>query len=401
MRIFPDYIEAFEKYTEDVESSPLFLKWSIISAIGAALERKVWVNWMGSFEVAPNNFIFIIGPSGFRKSTAAKEAVAILKETGRVKFMAQKTNQAAMFLDIKSAQRGRKVTVDGVSYPHASAYLFASEASDAIPKDSAHGSLKEFLTNIYDIDKWNKNPSYVKTTRMAGDEKIYNHCMNMLACSTPDWLPKVFTEDDLAGGFASRCLFVVDMERSPRFIPLTNENLDFKKKFFYDLVDDMKQISQLSGQYSFDEDFLSLYNEIRIENAKLVMKKQSDKMVGYYGRRDTHLMKLSMIIQASRGSDMVLKRSSLEKAVELLKGIEPSMNECFIVSSPIKIFFNAIKDIDGEFTMNTILKNTTSLNMKDREIYEHVRKLVAIDKMTIRPTGQVVLYSIKDQNLSF
>ena len=79
MRKNKDFINAFSEYTSNHPASPKFLKWSAISAISGALERKTWVKYNSAY-CYPNQLIFLIGPAGLGKKTSSSgEAMDILK----------------------------------------------------------------------------------------------------------------------------------------------------------------------------------------------------------------------------------------------------------------------------------------------------------------------------------
>jgi len=81
----------------------------------------------------------------------------------------------------------------------------------------------------------------------------------------------------------------------------------------------------LSGEFKWTEGFLDKWTDWRqqdLENPPF----HDSKFDGYCGRRKVHLMKLSMIMSASRGmNDLVLTQDDLELATKYLVEVEEKM----------------------------------------------------------------------------
>src|SRR5262245_62956434 len=71
------WVESFVDYTDNLESSPLFRKWSAIAMIAAALEQRVWVE-TGS-PLYPNLYTFLVGHAGIGKSRAITAAANLVR----------------------------------------------------------------------------------------------------------------------------------------------------------------------------------------------------------------------------------------------------------------------------------------------------------------------------------
>ncbi|MBE3037566.1 MAG: hypothetical protein IMZ62_01945, partial [Chloroflexi bacterium] len=64
------FLRDFVSLGEGTEVPPIFLLWSGIAGISAALERRCWID-QGSYIVYPNIYMILIAGSGrCRKSTA-------------------------------------------------------------------------------------------------------------------------------------------------------------------------------------------------------------------------------------------------------------------------------------------------------------------------------------------
>ena len=62
-----DWIEAFIDATEGIPSPPLFRRWGAISAVSATMERKAWIESLGT-RLYPNMYNIVIGGPGSGKT---------------------------------------------------------------------------------------------------------------------------------------------------------------------------------------------------------------------------------------------------------------------------------------------------------------------------------------------
>ena len=74
-----DWIDGYVEFTDNSESPENFRRWTAISTIAAALQRKCFVEW-GTITWYPNMYIVLVGPSGARKGTAMGPAYDMLEE---------------------------------------------------------------------------------------------------------------------------------------------------------------------------------------------------------------------------------------------------------------------------------------------------------------------------------
>src|SRR6185437_11776638 len=74
-RNFPNWIEAYCDYAADGFVPPQFNEWAALSAVAAALERKVWLPWGDTFNFYPNLYVLCVSMPGIGKSTALNKAV--------------------------------------------------------------------------------------------------------------------------------------------------------------------------------------------------------------------------------------------------------------------------------------------------------------------------------------
>ena len=77
-RKLSSFVSAFIQYTANTGSPTLFRKWTAISLVAAALERKVWIRTSKGI-LYPNIFAVLAGPAGIGKTVAAGEIPALME----------------------------------------------------------------------------------------------------------------------------------------------------------------------------------------------------------------------------------------------------------------------------------------------------------------------------------
>ena len=86
-RKLPNWIDAFMLYTHNTEPPTLFRKWTAISCIAAAMQRKCVVEWGTSLTFYPNLFIVLVGPSATGKGTAMNPGLDIISELPSIRSL--------------------------------------------------------------------------------------------------------------------------------------------------------------------------------------------------------------------------------------------------------------------------------------------------------------------------
>jgi len=332
-RFYEDWISAFMEYSKYVEAPEVYLRWSAVSVVSAALERKVWLRSYG-YTHYPNLYIFLVGEAGIRKSSASGRAVSLLWEVPGIGKLSNKLNEASLLRDLALVGETKKVEVGGITYPTSSGYLYASEGSDVFKAMYKDGGVIEVLTSLYDgggPDKqgWSENSPWVKSTMGGGMTALHNPVLSFLACTTPSSLPVLINRTEAEGGFGSRTLLVVFKGRVEKSYEWKEEvPADFEMRLR--LIHDLRQINLMQGAYQPDSQYKKLLPALERMHDEYMAEKRSHSLVaGFLARKITHATKLSQVIAASSSSDLTLRASHLEQAWRMLNELEPTMLEAY------------------------------------------------------------------------
>jgi hypothetical protein len=396
-RNFPSFLDAFMEYNKNLGVSQKFLLWSAISGVAACLERKVWIK-RGSY---PNMFVMLIAGPGVGKSRASGEIVSLLKEVDGIADMSTQLSGASLVKQLAEAGNKKQFTWEGVTFKNSSLFSYSSEASSTIGDARALSGVKELLTDFYDCRDWSTKHSWNKETLSGGNVPIHNHCLNLLYCSTPNWLMTSLGRSGIAGGFASRIIFVYEKQKpdAPQWIDDESdlpENKSFRKK----LVQDLTAISKLQGKFTLSDGFKVVYNNVARDASVKEKEDPEGLMAPYYNRKPFHFQKLCMVLSAQESDSLHITQEHAMAAADLLASLEPEMYEPFGVQGDNKNLpamnktWNALRE--REFWTEQAIIDRCYRHATIKDIKEFLKVFMNKKKMRAYPIKGGVAYQVTD-----
>lgn len=406
-RNFNSFIEAFLDYSHNVGVPHKFLLWSAISGIAAALERKTWLTFNGLQVIYPNMYIMLVAESGIaRKSTATRTLIEIVHEVENIKHMTQQLSAASLVEQLVEAGNEKTFEFGGVRFKNSSLYSYASEAKVTIGDQKGLSGIQELLTDFYDCGTpniWSVDKGWSKKTISGGHHTVYNPCLNMLACSTPLWLNEAIGKSGIEGGFASRVIFVNQKERenaSPGWLDDSDEGFSKSSKIKSLLVEDLNQISKLQGKFKTQEGWRETYNDLQKEINNKIDK--GGEMTSYYSRKMWHMLKLSQILAADQGNELVVGPEHLLAAKEMLERIEPDMYAPFLLKGENKNLGSLVATWEILRKKKTwkkpVMIGFTYKSATSSQLDEHLRTLSGMGKIRLSPENGEIIYRVLDQS---
>lgn len=362
------------------EAPDNYMFWGGAFAISSALRRNVFIGQktLGGWTCYPHLYTMFVGPPGMRKTTSMLFAVELL---GNI----QKLSKPPTLVT-------REHLVDSIiSAPDAATYLAIEEFSDLIQKGGKE--MYELLTSLFDAKK-----ELSVGTMMRGREGTERPCVNMLACTTPEWISSNMPAAIIGGGFASRVIWVYEDKVRIKGMywneVMASTNFDLKKAA---LISDLDHIAtNLNGEFTMTPEALK-FGEEWYQNFDSSTK--STKLQGYYMRKPTHLHKLAQIFRISYSDELVIEKSDLEASLSILELIEPRLLRAFegvgkntysLESRQVEEFIKAHKTITQAELLDHF--RTAAEPMK---LYQMIEFLCLIKKVrTEHKDGQQYLHYI-------
>lgn len=315
-RILDDWVDSYLTFVDNTEPPILFKRWTAVSVVASCLQRKCFLPW-GSLTFYPNMYIILVAPSGAaRKGTAMGPGMKFLTEPGLdVKLAAEAITREALIKELAESSNTAIDQETGKTRFHASLTIFSQELTVFLGYNNMQ--LMSDLTDWYDDrDQWTYR------TKNSGTDIIEGVWVNLFGATTPKLIQSSMPVDAIGLGLTSRMIFIYE-ERKGKIVPdpfLTPEELELRKK----LVSDLERIALLSGPFRVTGDFVSYWTEWYIaqeDNPPF----NDDRFSGYFERRPTHAMKLSIILNASRTSSMIINGDDLRAAIGLIEETEIKM----------------------------------------------------------------------------
>lgn len=314
-RLLCNWIDAYMDYTYNSEPPNSYKKWSAISTVAACLQRKCSLQWGGT--LYPNLYIVLVGPSGTRKTTAMKPAQSLLRKVG-VKMSPEAVTREQLIRRLRKAGES-EVSETGNIVMHASLTIFSKELTVFIGYNNP--TLISDLCDWYDCDdKW----SY--ETKNMGTDDITNVWVNLIGGTTPRLLQATLTQVATGGGLTSRIIFVYEQYKGKIVVTpfMTEKEVGLEEN----LIHDLEAIRMMHGEFKPDESFISRWSDwysIQGNNPPF----HDPYLDDYLTRRGTHVLKLSMVFNASRTIDMVLTSEDFDRALKELMVVEKKMPMTF------------------------------------------------------------------------
>jgi len=326
VRNYSNWIETYLEYSRHSEAPKNFHRWTAISVIAGALRRHVWLD-MKYFQWTPNMYIIFVAPPGIvSKSTTVNIGMNLLRQVEGIKFGPDAVTWQALVAELQEAKEMFQLT-DGDGEYHIMSALtcVCSEFGNFLnPHDR---EMVDALVSLWDgqIGIW------TKLTKTQGNNLIENPWLNVLACTTPDWIAGNFPDALIGGGFTSRCVFIY-AEKKRHFTAYTDTEIPHD---FYEmqlkLIQDLGHISTtLTGEYKLS-DAARAYGEVwydkhyRNPPEDLV----GERFGGYIARKQTHIHKLAMVLAAAEHDKLIIEEHHLFNASNYVADLEEDMPKVF------------------------------------------------------------------------
>lgn len=330
MRHFPDFIDAYLDYTKYHEASAKIHKWVAISIVASALERKVWMN-RGFYLLFPNLYTIIVGQSGLvKKSTSTAIGINLLRELKGLSLLSERMTATSFLRQMSESHKqfeyqGKKVSQSSVT-------AYASELR--VFMEEVFGSMSELLTTFFDCQPNDPSKPWKYRNIKDGETLVFGPCLNILGASTPAWLTRCISPEDMEGGFASRCIFVAELGAPETPVAWPEMTIDLNDKRIK-LTEDLKRIYNIVGVVHVEQQAKDFFEKWYINHTKEVIPKNADsRFAGYLGRKGDQILKLAMIKSVAQGDDLIVKEPHIKWALEALEELEPSMKYVFDTYDP-------------------------------------------------------------------
>ena len=326
------FLKTYLQYVEQTEAPRIMHVWAALTTASACLGRHCYLDF-GIGNVYPNLYTLLVGPPAAKKNTAISLATGPAAQTTKINFAPDDTAGQRQGLiaaiagsEGKVAQRalGELSPEEQIDFLASLDVTFESPDSNTIFIEAREwGSfigqnnldLVRFLIKLYDGDDY-------KYSLRKEDITIKSMLGTMLGGTTPTDISVLLPPEVVGQGFMSRIILVFAAKKYGRFRPprLNNQAKTVVGEIYNHLW------YNCHGSIAESQGATALFDELYDYNVKIA----DTRFVYYNERRNTHLMKLSMILATCRKS-MVIEAEDVREAhyilVETEKGMPDALGE--------------------------------------------------------------------------
>ena len=371
------WIDTYIDYTRNQESPTAFHEWVSLCLLASALGRNVWISRI-KYTIYPNIFVILVaGSAKCKKSTAIKIGEKILKSISEPPMIfAQRITTEALIeaLDLNK--------IEGSS----AGIVIADELSVFMATGARESGIIPMLTTLYDSpDEW------IYHTRARGKEILKNVTLTILAGTTKVWLKSAVPANSVAGGFASRIVFVYqEMPNRPiLFYEETSEEMELRRQLIYDLSLIRKEVK---GPMEFSPEAKQVAEEWY---NKEWFKSRDEKTDGYFSRKHDTMFKVAALLSVAESSTRVIGVSHIKRALGMLEENERFMEAILasVMASEVGDITERILEVirrEGKIAHTDILRkcwriaDAQTLSMMLRTLIEggEIDEVIASDNRT-------------------
>lgn len=363
MRKLTDWLGEFERYTEILSSPLIYRRWAGIMIVAAALERKVWIETsVGT--LYPNLYVFFVGPPAVGKTVPIALSARVIKSLPNHKVASSSITRATLIEELSEAQRFKSTPTGAVEFN--SLFVASNEMGVIIPEYAL-----EFLSKLTDL--YDCHPYSERRRNAKHNADIKRPQVNMLVGTQPGYLANILPDVAWEQGFLSRVILIYAGEpvRKSLFSKTEADKVVWER-----LISDLKEISELWGEFRFTSEVKSLIDDFYLIGHKRTALLHP-KLQNYNTRRPTHLLKLMQIASAMESSDLVIDVHHFQQAMDWLTEAEHIMPQVFKAmttggdSSIIKDLWYYVYRVNGE----------TGKSVPEERIVAYLGQRVPVEKI--------------------
>jgi len=330
-----DWIDSFCEDTQAL--APMeFRTWTGIGVIAAALERRVYI-YSDKGILYPNLYTLLTGGPGSGKSLMVNQAREFIRAVPELHIGPDNPTRRSFLDCLQKSTRTFGLLNGADSFTMYQAMFVASrELGVLISKYDA--AFINDLSDIYD------NPDRYSAPRASTtDVTLEKPTVNILGAVTPDLIGEIFPDVAWWQGLTSRLLLIYGSKiPNPRrnifdkFIPKSKQNLS----------QSLEIISVLSGESIWTSAAQDASNDWI--NEGMPPAPTYEKLRYYCERRDSHVLKLSIIAAVSRTGKLTVELEDFTRARQWLTTAEEKMPDVFRAMNQ-KNDVQQIKDLHYHF----------------------------------------------------
>lgn len=324
-----NWLQSYAIYT-DISEAPVAMNfWTGVSTIGGALRRQVWIDEI-KFTWIPCFYIIFVSPPGIvTKSSTINVGMDLLKKVPGVIVGPTSMTWQGLLKGFEESKQLIPLKPLGTNIMDQD-FLSTAAVTIGIRELGTFLNMKDGELISVLIDLWDGIDTFERWLRTSENTSIENPFLNIIAATTPSWIVENFADIAVGGGLASRIVFVY-ADKKRQLIPLISSivdphaNDDLKEA----LIHDLEEISKLKGKFTLTPGAIDIIETSYVDQWENDTHLANPRLQGYRARKQSHMMKLCMVLSASESDDLIITEKHVQVAKHVLTGVEADMLQVF------------------------------------------------------------------------
>jgi hypothetical protein len=299
--------------SKESESPERYFWWSGLAAIASVVRKNVYLQRGPFYKLYANIFVALVSArSGLRKGIPISTVKYLIESLDSVRVISGCNSIQGMIKELSQ----QKTFKSGAVVNEAQGLLISGEFESFITEDPRALTYLTALQNTHENEK-----EWAKNLRNSPLETLKAPCLSLLVASNEALFESMVKMKDIEGGFIART-FIVHESRRRQINPLiyTNEELktlvDRNNAYTVDLVDRLREMSNLKGEFAFSPGASKLY----IEWYNKICAADAEDRTGTYDRLGDQVLKVAMLVSISNHGKLMIDEESLTTAIENCEG---------------------------------------------------------------------------------
>lgn len=385
-----DVIKEVLEATQYFEAPQRFYYWSTLAAISAVLKDKVWFNMGDNYNVYPNIYVLLYGPSGVRKGPAINLAEDLVYRVDNTRIIDGRSSIEGIIKELgtmTSRPGGKPPIKDSCGF------MVSSELSSSIiGNTSAMDIMTDWYDRIYREREWKyrlKNSESVKLTKPT---------ITWLSGTNEALFREFMPEKNIHGGLIGRMFIISEYKKQRSNSLMFKTRAPDKAK----IAERIRQFTSLEGEFHIDDSdrhaIDAWYTKFDTEIAPTL---KDD--TGFVARALDFVMKIAMIISCGRRGDKTLRTDDIKEAMEVvIPLIVPSKrvvnsvkkNDNTLVSKRALILTYLTNSPDFKCERSKLLQNL-GLQIDHEDLDKIAQYMIAMNVLVIDQAGGTITYRLR------
>lgn len=316
-----NFTADFINYAGESECPPNYIRWASLFPLACAAGRRFYT-CQGRLLVKPELCLVFVGPSSNKKSHAKDLAKSVVTEAlPEITIAADITSKDDLTRLICSKDSLRWfVNHEGAEVEYHPVSLFVDEIRHFMSYSPS--AMIAFLVDIYD------KKYYKSSTLKRGLEEASEPCVNILGCTTQDWIVEQLKSKILSGGWSRRFITIFEPGRSktPNYWPVAPPN---EREIFTRMRDHLRKIEHMAGVFIwtveaqawlknwYDKNFFNFPDDPHLQ--------------AYYANKDKNVIKVAMLLAlAAENPQLLITDTLLATAMAFFEPIEENLPSLYL-----------------------------------------------------------------------